>query len=142
MIRICGDTYETIKKYRLDLLEQKAVKVEEIGVPIGHRCIDVDYVLWVPKATDTFIGLYLKHTDIEDYMSYLVLYGISDKTNWKMPAKGAYETPDLTTGILLLNSLVYMCGGGWLIIAPGYYRFREGKSIFVWTKGYYYYVGA
>jgi hypothetical protein len=139
--RICGNTYETVKKYLIKPLERKITRVEEIGVSIGYQCIDVDYVLWMPRATDTLIAEYLKYTDIAEFTSYLVLYGISDKANWKMPARGAYETQDFNTGVLLLNSLVYKCGGGWLMFAPGYYKPGE-KSIFVWTKGYYYYIGA
>jgi hypothetical protein len=137
MVTICGDVYESTEKFRIEV-PLRVTKLEEIGASIGYRCIDVDYVVWIHPMPN--IARITRHLELRDFISHLVLYGISDKGNWKMPARGAYETTDFATAIVLLDALVYICGGAWLLIGSGHYN--RGTSVFVWTKGYYHYIGA
>jgi hypothetical protein len=75
----------------------------------------VDYIIGVDRAPDAVVEIYRKSDDARRWLSWLVLSVISDKSWWKRPARGALVTEDLNTAKLLLDALVYLCGGGWII---------------------------
>jgi hypothetical protein len=130
---ISGNAYEYVQKIRVYPLLRKAFKIEEFGKYIGVKSIDVKCIIYMPPMSERIISK-LSSDDVKDHIARLIISAIRDRTNWKHPTECAFETEDLNTAIFLAEMVTYMTGGAWIITSNNRY--------YIYSEGYYHYIGA
>jgi hypothetical protein len=131
---ISGDVYEFVYKIAFYPTLRIGQTIERYAKYIGVKSIDVECIIPYKLSISERIKSRLLLNDVRDYVARLILDAIADRTNWKNPTKCAYETEDLNTAIFLAEMITHMVGGAWII------KSSEHKY-YVWSKGYYHYVG-
>jgi hypothetical protein len=130
---IKGEAYEFVKKYVFTPSEP-VKPISTFAEPKGVQTIIVKYIVRVPSIPPEVLNTLSKYMDVEHYIAYYIFSCISNKTLWKYPAEGAFETEDQTTALWLAEMVRYYTGGCWII--------RSKDKYYIWTRGYYHYVGA
>jgi len=132
-IKIEGEAYEFTKKYVFTPFKP-IMGLESFATPVGKQEVLVRYVVHIPPIPARILNI-LSKGDIAHYVSIFVFNDISCKGEiWKYPSEGAFETEDLNTALFLADMVKRVVGGSWIIESNGKY--------YVWTRGYYHYVGA
>ena len=129
---IKGEAYEFIRKW-VFIPSEPIKHVSVFAEPKGIQTIIVKYIIPVAKIPPELIS-YLSKDDVMFHISPLIFRCISNKAWWKYPAEGAFETEDLPTALWLAETVRYQVGGCWIIHSKDKY--------YIWTRGYYHYVGA
>jgi len=134
---ITGEVYEFVRKFQLDLLPGGGLswaKVDEFADPVGVMTVSVRCIVPVGRISPEHVKMYYSDPEYRSLMSRLIVWIIADRGNWKRPAECALKTDDLGTAVLLADAVAHTMGGAWVINAGG--------DLYVWSKGYYSYVGA
>jgi len=131
---IGGDTYEYVHKIQFYPTLRVTRLIERYGKHLGGQVISVRYLVYMPPMP-TKVSRMLADIDVKDYIARLALAAIRDRTNWKNPTEGAFETEDENTAVFLADLITHMVGGAWIVISPE-------RKYYVWSKGYYHYIGA
>lgn len=132
MIVIEGEAYEFIKKY-LFFPGAEIIPITAFSKPVGLQKIEVKYVIRVPEAPSRVLNM-LSKGKVASFISTIVTQAINNRENWKQSNEGAYETEDMNVALWLAEMVRRVHGGCWIIVSNGKY--------YVWSKGYYHYVGA
>lgn len=127
-----GEAYEFIRKY-VFTPGGPIRQIEAFAESIGRRSINVKYVIRVDPAPARVLNMINTMDELKSFVCWISFRSIADKENWKDPAEGALYTEDLNTALLLASCLKYYTGGAWVI--------KSEDKYYVWTRGYYHYVG-
>jgi hypothetical protein len=131
-ITITGNIYELRRIIRLI---PGPIEIVEKGKRLGRGTIQVDFIVTFDYSVDQAgIRAIYNNQSLQEFVYRLIVFSVIDRENWKKPNKGAFQTSDELLAVVLLNGLVHYFGGAYLIEGDdGYY--------YVWSRGYYYYVG-
>jgi len=135
-IVIDGQVYEVVRKITLDFATRKA-ELEELARDLGHRMISVKFVVRVPDIPWEPLP-----EEWDEFVYFVTSSVILNKENWKEPAEGALKTDDEMTALFLADTLVRYTGGAWIITREEEIAGMMRTVFYVWTPGYYHYIGA
>jgi hypothetical protein len=127
-----GEAYEFVKKY-LFVPKGPIREISAFATPIGRQSVEVKYIIHVLEIPARILNV-LSKGELAFYTSTLIFSAIADKQVWKNPSEGAFETTDMNTALFLADMVKRVTGGCWILVSNGTY--------YVWTRGYYHYVGA
>lgn len=136
---IKGDTHEFISKWRVYPIEREVIRKTKFGEYIGEKEIQVDKVINIKPIPESAIEKIEKDMALDEFVKDLIFkLGTQNIDYWKKSLKVAFKTKDPKTAIFLAKCLTWYLGGAWIIVSeedtlPTYY---------VWSKGYYHYIGA
>ena len=79
---------------------------------------------------------------LAEWLGKILVAAAGDRESWKMPLRGAFKAEDIMSAAILAAALVNVCGGAWVIESEEETPEGRKKVYYVWSKGYYHYVGA
>jgi len=132
VVVIEGEAYEFVKKY-VFFPGEPLRGVSAFAEPIGRRRVEVKYVVPVPAIPARTLNV-LKAGELPYYVGLFIASGIENREHWKYPNEGAYVTEDVNTALFLADMVKRRHGGCWII--------RAEEKYYVWSRGYFHYVGA
>jgi len=109
-------------------------KWREYAKFLGFKTVSVKYVIYSLTFPPRIIKLIREDDDLKQIFYGFVFDSIKNKKNWKEPTEGALETEDWQTALLLADAITHFVGGSWIISSKNHF--------YIWSKGYYEYVGA
>ncbi len=134
-MKISGKTYDFVKKHRVS----PGMTIRDISVyaeDLGNKSITVSFVEYMPEMSALAINMTKASLPVKELINRLIFAVIDNKENWKDPTQGAFWTEDMNTAMFFANELQKQVGGAWVIESPSDNRY------YVWSKGYYHYIGA
>lgn len=144
MLQIKGEGYENIAFYRITPSTEEVSKqqVEELLKPIGVVEITVHGTIHIDEEILPAEGIRKIESDpnVEPFVNRIISAAIEDPTDWKNPAVRAYETNNEGIAMFLAYAITTHHGGAWVIRQE---KKAPYKTVYyVFTLGYYHYVGA
>lgn len=138
-MKISGQTFEFEQKHifspgMMTHLRDVSVYADDIG----KKTITVRFTEYMPEFPSRAMNMLKTSVAVKELVNRLIFGVIDDKTNWKNPAWGAFwtEGQDMNTAMFLANEIQKQVGGAWIIQSSS-----DGR-LYVWSKGYYHYIGA
>ena len=134
-MKISGNAYEFVQKH----IFSPGMTIRDISVyadDLGNKSITVDYAVYMPEMSALTMNRIKSSLAVKELINRLIFIAINDKESWKDPTEGAFWTGDINTAMFFANELQKQLGGAWVIFSPSDNRY------YVWSKGYYHYIGA
>ena len=162
MKTIKGDGYENVAFYKMAVGKTEAgapvveQTVEDLGQAIGEVTITVHGTIFVndDMLPEKLSDKIKSDKSLEFCMNRFISAAIEDPTNYKNPAVRAYETDTEGIAMFLATAITSFHGGAYIIVANP--KKGEGGGVwkppadtvgakpvyYVYTLGYYHYLGA